>query len=62
MANIKLSAAAQAAVDQIKKDLDADYEQRKAEVEAAAKRKPWTVVAYSAAAGAILMYVVLQML
>lgn len=40
MANVKLSAAAQAAVDQIKKDLEADYEQKKAEVEAAASRKP----------------------
>lgn len=58
MAESKLSAAAQAAVDRIKQDLEADYEQKKTELEAAAARKPWTVIAWSAAAGAVIGLVV----
>jgi len=49
----KLSAAAQAKVDEIRKELEQEYEQKKAEVEAAAARKPWTVVAYSSLVGLI---------
>jgi len=58
----KLSAATQAAVDkavrETKERLDQEYEQKKAEIEAAAARRPWTVVAWSAAIGVVIGLIV----
>lgn len=58
MADPKLSQAAQVAVEKIKAELEAEYNRKKIEVEAAAKRKPWAVVAWSAGAGAALALII----
>ncbi|MNL29758.1 hypothetical protein D3C87_1514520 [compost metagenome] len=58
----KLPPDAQKALDGLEAKLKADYEAKKAAVEAAATRRPWTVVAWSAAAGAVAMVGVLKFL
>lgn len=58
----KLSPEAQKALDELEAKLKAEYEAKKSLVEAAALRRPWTVVAWSAVAGAVATLAVLKLL
>lgn len=53
-----VNAAVNAAVAQATKDLQAQFATEKTQIEAASKRKPWTVIAYSALAGFIIGLIV----
>lgn len=62
MARKDLPPEAQRILDETEERLKAEYEAKKSQLEAAAARRPWTVIAWSAAAGAVLAILVLKVL
>lgn len=56
----KLSPQAREVVEKIEADLRSEYEAKKQQLAAAAQRRPWTVVAWSAVAGAIVAVFVMK--